>query len=778
MAIDTTLTSVILSPWTLASLAYSGPDSDQLVISYAGLGFIASAGDPYKSTAGDIFKVYINGVRIYRASDSLYAAGANFLEDEDSDNAVLNGVTATWGSTTDTVWTIDTANQRVTIDTDEILNTPLYKTVASTGADGLYVLNVLAGVDGANNTGLTFVSGTTIIELRRSVQDQSTPSIDFSNASILTEQDLDNSAANVFHMAQQAVVTASKGIVFDSGSGTWDAQQDAADKKIRGVAAPVLDNDAVNKGFLSGNLDDINTVAGIAANVTTVATAPIPANMAKIVALGTDGSQVTTVAGKDTEIGRIGTAEMAASIALIGTAPMANSTDGDIKVVADNNANVTKVANVDANVTKVADIDGNVTKVADIDDKVETVAGKDTEIGRLGTSDMSVGADAYLKKLGADTFSNASTGYLKLVADVDDKVANLGTTTVVGHMTALNASGVVGHMAALNASGVIGNIAALNGSGVISDIGDVAGKTTEIGLLGTAEHATSTTGTLARLGVAAVVEDIGHLGTGPNVLAMAELGTSTVVGNIATLTASGVVANIGTVATSIADVNRYATEYIISGSEPNSPTPTEGDLWYDSTTNVLKFYNGSSFVTIAEGDLTSIVAGTGLSGSSLSGPIPTLTIDTATTVDKTTTQTLTNKTLTSPVLTTPALGTPASGALTNCTALPAAQVAQGTMASGMVLVAPALGTPASGVATNLTGTAASLTAGNATLAATVTTNANLTGPITSSGNATAIAADAISGDKIHGGTISGSPTLVTPDLGDPSAMLLDFGSIA
>jgi len=72
---------------------------------------------------------------------------------------------------------------------------------------------------------------------------------------------------------------------------------------------------------------------------------------------------------------------------------------------------------------------------------------------------------------------------------------------------------------------------------------------------------------------------------------------------------------------------------------------------------------------------------------------------------------------TSPTLVTPALGTPASGVLTNCTALPAAQVAQGTMASGMVLVAPALGTPASGVATNLTGTAANLTAGNATLAA-------------------------------------------------------------
>ena len=66
------------------------------------------------------------------------------------------------------------------------------------------------------------------------------------------------------------------------------------------------------------------------------------------------------------------------------------------------------------------------------------------------------------------------------------------------------------------------------------------------------------------------------------------------------------------------------------------------------------------------------------------------------------TQTLTNKTLTAPTLTTPALGTPSALVLTNATALPAAQVAQGTMASGMVLVAPALGTPASGTLTNCT----------------------------------------------------------------------------
>jgi len=80
---------------------------------------------------------------------------------------------------------------------------------------------------------------------------------------------------------------------------------------------------------------------------------------------------------------------------------------------------------------------------------------------------------------------------------------------------------------------------------------------------------------------------------------------------------------------------------------------------------------------------------------------------------------------TSPSLTTPALGTPSAGVLTNCTALPAAQVSQGTMASGMVLVAPALGTPASGNLANCSfPTLNQSTSGTAAIATTVTITDN------------------------------------------------------
>ena len=88
--------------------------------------------------------------------------------------------------------------------------------------------------------------------------------------------------------------------------------------------------------------------------------------------------------------------------------------------------------------------------------------------------------------------------------------------------------------------------------------------------------------------------------TNVNTVAGAIANVNTVGAGIANVNAvGGSIANVNTVAGSIADVNRYANEYTISSSAPSSPST--GDLWYDSTLNVLKYYAGSAWAAISAG---------------------------------------------------------------------------------------------------------------------------------------------------------------------------------
>ena len=70
-----------------------------------------------------------------------------------------------------------------------------------------------------------------------------------------------------------------------------------------------------------------------------------------------------------------------------------------------------------------------------------------------------------------------------------------------------------------------------------------------------------------------------------------------------------------------------------------------------ASAKAIKSYVDTQVATVPTGDITAVVAGTGLSGGAISGSA-TLNIDTGTTVDLTTSQALSNKTLTSPVINT------------------------------------------------------------------------------------------------------------------------------
>ena len=314
-------------------------------------------------------------------------------------------------------------------------------------------------------------------------------------------------------------------MVYDLGNTTWNRTTPTS-------------SDQTKINTVSGIQANVTTVAGISSNVTTVA-----GISSDVTAVAGDATDIGTVAAKATEIGRLGTADAVADMAILGTAD----------VVADMNTLGTADVVADMNTLGTADV------VADMN--------------TLGTADVV----ADMNTLGtADVVADMNTlGTADVVADLN----TLGTADVVSDMNTLGTSANVTNMATLGASGVVGNIATV--AGISSDVTAVAGKSTEIGRLGTAD----------------AVADMNTLGTADVVADLNTLGTADVVSDMNTLGTADNVTNMNTVADNIAGVNSFAERYRVASSAPNSSLD-EGDLYFNTTDNKLYHYNGSAWAEI------------------------------------------------------------------------------------------------------------------------------------------------------------------------------------
>ena len=230
------------------------------------------------------------------------------------------------------------------------------------------------------------------------------------------------------------------------------------------------------------------------------------------------------------------------------------------------------------------------------------VSGVITNMGLLGVSavitDMDLlGTSANVTAMGLlGTSANVTAMGLLGVSGVITDMGLLGTSANVTAMGLLGTSANVTAMGLLGTSAVVTDMDLLGTSAVVTDMDLLAtsANVTAMGHLGTSANVTA----MGLLGTSANVTAMGLLGVSANVTAMGLLGVSAVITDMGILGTSANVTAMSTCADNIAGVNSFADRYRVASSDPSSSLD-EGDLVYNTTTNALKYYNGSAWTSIA-----------------------------------------------------------------------------------------------------------------------------------------------------------------------------------
>ena len=482
-------------------------------------------------------------------------------------------------------------------------------------------------VDGVAETGLTFPSSSTVqltsapasgtlVQVRRTT-DLAAREVDFASGSVLTEEDLDDSNIQVFHAAQEAVDKANDSIFLDTDD-KWEANS----KVIKNVADPVDNTDAVNKQFISTNLPNITTVANISTDVTTVA--GISSDVTAVVADATDiGTVSTNIASVNTVATNINDVITIAGISSDVTAVVADATDigtvstniADVNTVAGISADVTTVAadgtdigvvaGISSDVTTVSGISANVTSVAGNASNINAVAADATDIGTVATNIANVNTVA-----GIDSDVTTVAG---ISADVTAAATNnANITTVANNISNVNS------VAAIDTD--VTTVAGMSSADITTVAGISANVTTVAGIdadvttvAGIAADVTAAATNVAD--ISTIAAEVAKVVTVANDLNEATSEIDTVANSIANVDLVGAsITDVNTVASNLSGITAFADVY---ASGPTDPTTNlnEGDLFFNTTSDTLKVYNGTAWEA-------GVTAGSGflpLTGGQLTG---------------------------------------------------------------------------------------------------------------------------------------------------------------
>tara|TARA_R100000781_G_scaffold28641_1_gene21180 strand:+ start:2159 stop:4990 length:2832 start_codon:yes stop_codon:yes gene_type:complete len=301
--------------------------------------------------------------------------------------------------------------------------------------------------------------------------------------------------------------------------------------------------------------------------------------------LDTDDAATMTLPVKASRVGTVlgfnattGAVEAGPTIANVNS--LADITT-NINTVAGISSNVTTVAGIQANVTTVAGISSNVSTVAGISSNVTTVAGKASLITSDFAADMALIDSTFVTKMALVT-SDFITDMSLVTADFVSDVNTLATSDIVSDLNTLATSDIVTDLNTLATADIVSDLNTLATSDIVSDLNQLA----------TSDFVSDLN---AVEGIKANVTTVAGVSSNVTTVAGISSNVTTVAGISANVTTvAGANSNITTVASNITGVNSFAERYRVGSSDPSSSLD-EGDLFYNSTSNALKYYNGSSW---------------------------------------------------------------------------------------------------------------------------------------------------------------------------------------
>ena len=282
-----------------------------------------------------------------------------------------------------------------------------------------------------------------------------------------------------------------------------------------------------------------------------------------------------------------------------------NNIRGNVTTVSGISANVTTVAGVSANVTTVAGISANVTTVAGVSSQVTTLAPIATNITTVASNNTNVttvATNINAVNTVASNISNINTvanDLLEVVSEIETVANDLNEATseievVANNIANVNTVGTIsGNVTTV--AGISANVTAVAADA--SDIGTVAANIVNVNAVGSVSADVTT--------VAGISSDVTTVaGISADISTVANTDLTAVINNSANIATVGAnISSVNTVATNssavvnvsnnISSVNSFSAQYTISASEPSSPN--EGLLWFDTSTDTMKVYNGNSF---------------------------------------------------------------------------------------------------------------------------------------------------------------------------------------